>query len=620
MLTATVSTAASGAPLAGIETVGKNLRIRTGDTVSFTVERNTASEVVVFLPATEVGTMPPLQSTALGDVQVQAAAGGVRLTYKPRLLISTFQVVAVPVGGAQTIEIQASSTAQLPPTPASPPVPSTVAKAGSAERVSLKVRDGDVKDTLTLLGRVAKANVVTESSVTGRVSLNLNNVTFDDALQAVAAASNLTINRTDGDVYIVSQVPKTGGFTSLPVTGPIGSSGADPKDRPVSINVKNAELSSVIENISNQSGAQIIIKGGQITERVSGRFSGVGYEEALSNILAGTRFGFARQGKTYLIADASPGLPSSRALEATEVIVLAYTPVKDVPALLPGNLTQSIKADKSRNAMVVTGTQALRNQVRQLLKDIDQPLKQVVFEVKIVELTEDGSRVFDPLRSTFSGTTVGTSNDAPLSLAGQLGPQSSFGTLNDVARVLQVVSGLITQGKGRLLTDTKLNTVSSQKASINVQTDINIVLQTLTTVNNATTNNTQVSTIRAGTVVEIEPFVQADGNVFAQLKIESSIPGTQATPNTPPNVSRRQVTNTMLMKDGQTIEIGGLIQNNNTETIQRFPILGYLPLVGQLFSNTSVQVQQRELVVFITPRIRDVQPAAGARLPLDPPR
>nr|WP_256997488.1 type II and III secretion system protein [Gloeobacter morelensis] len=178
----------------------------------------------------------------------------------------------------------------------------------------------------------------------------------------------------------------------------------------------------------------------------------------------------------------------------------------------------------------------------------------------------------------------------------------------------------MSEGKGRLLTDTKLSTVSGQKAALDVQTDINLTLTTQSTVNSATTNTTTINTLRAGTVVELEPTVQADSNVLAVLNLESSVAGARANTNTAPDISRRKVRNTLLLKNNQTIEIGGLIQSNNTENVTRIPIVGYLPLIGQLFSNTSVSVDQRELLVFITPRIRDVQPLPDTQLPLGPAR
>ncbi|UFP93296.1 secretin N-terminal domain-containing protein [Gloeobacter morelensis] len=618
LLAGYLGTAAWAAPLVGIDVEGNTLRIRTTGTVAFQIERNTPNEVVLFLPGTEPGTAAATQETAAGTVSVQAVAGGLRLSFKPRALGSTYQVVAGPaVADSQTIEIRGSGgLATVPP----PPPTAQTPPVSPEERVSLKVRDGDVKDTLALLGRVARANVVTESSVSGRVSLNLEQVTFNDALTAVAQVAGLTINKSEGNVYVVSQTKS--GLSQLPV--PTTPGGADPSKRPVSFSVKSAELGTVVENISNQAGAQLIIKG-QLSDRVTGRVSGLPFEEALGQLLNGTRYGFVREGRTYLIGDATPGTPTSRAIERTEAIALSFTQAKNVPKLIPASLTQFVKIDEPRNAVVVSGTDVLRTRVRNLLQQIDKPLRQVVFEVKIVELSDIGSRELNALRTIQSGSAVSPGNTAPLSLGGLLSPPTSFATFNDIARAIVVINGLITENKARVVTDTKLNTITGQKASIDVQTDINLILNQLTNVSGATVNNTTLSTIRAGTVVELTPTVQADGNVLAELSVESSVPQgtttvTSAGTTVPPNIARRKVKNIILVKDGQTLEIGGLIQTTNRENITRVPFFGYIPLIGQLFSNTNVSLEQSELVVFITPRVRDVQPLPDTKLPLEPPR
>jgi type IV pilus assembly protein PilQ len=604
------------APLLGIEPSGKTLLIRTGTKTTFLIEKNTTNEVVVLLNGVEAGSLSASQSNTLGEVQLQTVAGGMRLTYKPRLLGTSFEVVASPDG--QAIAIQPTNAlAQLPPAPPSGTSPG----ATPVIRVTLKVRDGDVKDTLTLLGRVSKANVVTDSSVTGKVSLNLEKVTFPEALSALAAAAGLVVNRTDGDVYVISQAKAGGGLTPLPIAPNPGGGSTDISGRAVNINVKNAQIGSVIENMANQSGAQLIIKGGILQDQVTARLSNVPFEKALDQLLTGTRFGYVRQGQVYLIGDTSQGTLTGQALQGTEVIALAYTPAKNVTTLLPSILSQYIKPDATRNAVVITATQTLRNQIKDLIKEIDKPLKQVVFEVKIVELSETGSRALNALASLQTGSTVGdgangSNNTAALNLAGQITTTDSLPTLNGIARILQTVSGLIGRGEGRLVTDTKLNTVSGQKAAIDVQTDINISLQNTATLNGVGTVNQTITTLRAGTLVEIEPTVQADGNVLAVLNLESSIPGTQTNANTAPNISRRKVKNTLLLKDGQTIEIGGLLQNNRTENTTKFPILGYIPFIGEFFSNTSYNIEQRELVVFITPRIRDVEITQDQRLSL----
>jgi type II secretory pathway component GspD/PulD (secretin) len=187
-----------------------------------------------------------------------------------------------------------------------------------------------------------------------------------------------------------------------------------------------------------------------------------------------------------------------------------------------------------------------------------------------------------------------------LSLAGVLNQSDPVTVLafDNAARILSIVNGLVNTGRGRTLTDTKVSTISGQTASINAFSDINI--QTTTQGTATSIPVSQIQTIQAGTTVQITPTVFQQGSVFADIKIESSVPGAQATPSTAPNVSRRQVTNKLILHDGETLQIGGLIQTIVSENKVRFPIIGYLPLLGDLFSTTSNSNSTSELLVFVT--------------------
>lgn len=101
-------------------------------------------------------------------------------------------------------------------------------------------------------------------------------------LVGLAAAARLVVNHT-GNVYVVSQVPAGGGLAPLPVA-PASAGGPDPGEHTVSLNVKNAELGVAIENLANQAGAQLVIKGGNLPERVTSRLAGLPFDEALDRL------------------------------------------------------------------------------------------------------------------------------------------------------------------------------------------------------------------------------------------------------------------------------------------------------------------------------------------------
>jgi type II secretory pathway component GspD/PulD (secretin) len=350
--------------------------------------------------------------------------------------------------------------------------------------------------------------------------------------------------------------------------------------------------------MANQVGVDIVING-ELSEPVTARLVSRPFEDALKQLLLGTNFGFIRDGDTYRVGDATPGSPTARNFDDVQVIKLAYSDAKDVLASLPPDTrSQGIKVDAARNALIVSGPSNFQASIKSFVRSVDTPIQQVSFSVKAYELTEGGSRDFNILKAADNGTGTALTGN-PVSLAGQF-VGDSFG-LNNVANALSVINGLLKENKGRTLTDTKLTTLSGQKASVDVSQDINVRVTTPTNTGGTQITTSQFQTIRAGTVIEIEPVIRADGKVFASMSIESSIPGTRANVDTAPDVNRRKVTNKLILEDGQTLEISGLIQQSVNEVKRRLPLLGYLPLVGEFFSDTTEEKKTNELLVYITP-------------------
>lgn len=102
---------------------------------------------------------------------------------------------------------------------------------------------------------------------------------------------------------------------------------------------------------------------------------------------------------------------------------------------------------------------------------------------------------------------------------------------------------------------------------------------------------------------KITPWVNASGEIITELHPEIS-DATRIGPDGLPEISRRTVDTTIRVKDGQTIIIGGLIQNIESEAVERTPILSRIPILGKLFfANTKKQIVESELVIYITPHI-----------------
>ena len=158
---------------------------------------------------------------------------------------------------------------------------------------------------------------------------------------------------------------------------------------------------------------------------------------------------------------------------------------------------------------------------------------------------------------------------------------------------------LVQNGKGRVLADPRITTLSGRTASIRAGDTISIL--TTTAGNAGTIATTQVQSFQTGVTLDITPSVTPDGGVTVALHpVVNSLIGTNAGV---PEISTRDTQTTVHLQDDETLVIGGLIQESDTRTTTKVPLLGDLPLLGRVFRNDSVQGQRNELIIVVTPHI-----------------
>jgi len=132
-----------------------------------------------------------------------------------------------------------------------------------------------------------------------------------------------------------------------------------------------------------------------------------------------------------------------------------------------------------------------------------------------------------------------------------------------------------------------------------------------TSVTGTTSNNTNqfqtgigsTSYINTGVVLDVKPRVNPGGLVYMDIQQEVSTPGAAATAGGNPPINQRQLSTQVAVQSGQTVLLGGLIQEHDTDQQTGLPLLSNIPLIGKLFGSTSRTKDRTELIVLITPRV-----------------
>jgi type II secretory pathway component GspD/PulD (secretin) len=254
-----------------------------------------------------------------------------------------------------------------------------------------------------------------------------------------------------------------------------------------------------------------------------------------------------------------------------------------------------ITVEKRTQTLIVTGTAPAVAAARDLIGRLDQPSPQVALEVRVVEVAATALQNLGVSLSPIVGTTATETdpNNRPF----------VFG--RTPLNITLILNLLVEQGKAKILANPTVATIDGRKALIRTGDDIPLVTRQI--FGNTVIEN--VITFRAGVTLEIIPKISPDDLITAILHpIVSTITGT--TPQGAPQISSREVLTTLMVRSGETIVIGGLLEERDIISMSKIPGLGDLPFLGRLFRSERQEHRRTELVITVTPRV--LPPAAPA--------
>jgi general secretion pathway protein D len=289
---------------------------------------------------------------------------------------------------------------------------------------------------------------------------------------------------------------------------------------------------------------------------------------------------------------ASSGGPSTTANDIAQTVedVLRQS-APDLKITVPQNGTQ----------LILSGSPYAIQLAKGLIAQLDVMPPLVVLDTQILEVDEGVAKQIGfefpsaVLSTTYSEITPpaqSNGNITPL-----LGLQALTRTPLSLAAELNF---LVSTNHARILEDPRITTVSGRTASIRAGETVNIL--TTTGGGTGTVATTQVQSFQTGVTLDITPIVNANGFITIELHpTVNSEAGVSAAGV--PNIQTRDTTTTVGLRDGQTIVIGGLIEDDDTRTIQKIPFLGDLPLIGRLFQDANVSHTRNELIVTVTPHV-----------------
>lgn len=293
----------------------------------------------------------------------------------------------------------------------------------------------------------------------------------------------------------------------------------------------------------------------------------------------------------------------------------------------------AIEADEATNSLIITAQSEVMEGLQAIIERLDIPRAQVLVEAIIVEVTQGDQKDlgFDFMVASESGGFASSnhssglagavaaggfdddSEDALTGLAAALAgiPGALWGGLDfnpDGTSFAAILSALETTGETNVLSTPSLMTLDNNEASIVVGQEVPFVTgsYTSTSTSGSSTVGNPFQTITrksVGITLKVTPHVNEGGQIT--LKIVQEVSGLAATEQTTVDVvtNERKIETTVSTKDGETVVLGGLIEDDVSEVISKVPVLGDMPLLGRLFQKTKTTVRKKNLMVFIRPTV-----------------
>ncbi len=417
---------------------------------------------------------------------------------------------------------------------------------------------------------------------------------------------------------------------------------------------KDAEINNLLRIIAEVSG-QNIVAGDEVKGKVTVRLVDVDWEKALETILRINNFDYVWEeniirvaSRAKLDAEAASRAKAALAVQDVKRAAPLKTAILNVNYAKPSEVVKaldkiktpgrgSISVDERTASLIVEDTEETIQKMRELLARLDVATPQVMIEARLVEIAADHSRElgiewggrYNPgfggagdrvgISDIFGAAATAVTNVASVAgatgfLAGQTIPHAINLPTTNTAGSFGVTVGRVdgrlvlgarlslfeTQGRSRTLSNPRITTLDNEEAEIRVGTQV-----PFTTVDSS--GRTVIAFQDAFLRLKVTPHVTADKHVSMKIEAENTVQGTRidfsggfAFP-----LNQRKATTRLLVADGSTAVIGGLVQTLESDRERKVPWLGNIPVLGWLFKSRvqNIDPERTELLIFITPTL-----------------
>jgi type IV pilus assembly protein PilQ len=501
--------------------------------------------------------------------------------------------------------------------------------------------------------------VMVEPSYQAKNDANSGQATEDPTVRAQEAAARFA-DKTAAELLPVNANAAQAQSTPAPVIQPAVNLAAEQKAQagqqpastgpkytgePISVNLKDVDLKDFFRLIHEISGLNVVLDP-NVHGTLTVVLDDVPWDQALDIVLKNNDLARELEGNVLRIAtvetlkkeaDARRAQIESEALAVEKVSVtrfLSYAKAKDVIITVKKFLSQrgDVVADDRTNAVIVNDIPKVIPTIDRLLTQLDRKTQEVEIEARVVAATRQfardigtqlgfawgnghsavgGNAAAGTSPTTVNGLTPGYITVAPTTGAaggstiplfsnlGSTSPTSglTFVNASNNIRIDAVLSMAESRGLLKVLSRPRVVTQNNIQALVKQGVRVPIVTQA------QLGGPPTVTYVDAFLRLTVTPQITSENTIFLNVDVENTTPNFGQEVQGNPELITQQATTQVLVTDGGTVVIGGVIQTQNSINITQVPLLGNIPYLGNLFKHTQVQTENQELIFFITPRI-----------------
>jgi type IV pilus assembly protein PilQ len=409
----------------------------------------------------------------------------------------------------------------------------------------------------------------------------------------------------------------------------------------MSITLQDADIHTVFGLIS-EVGEVNIVASDEVQGKITVRIKDTPWDEALGAILQAKGLGAQRYGNILRVAPIEKiKAEQQSALEAKKagteladlqvyVAPMNYASAASAKEQVSTLLSErgALQVDERGNQLIIKDLEERVAQIRELVKALDKPNREVDIEARFVEASSSFTRSLgiqwgsEVNASGATGYPTGAFFPSDVRVNGgtnALGQQAFYtegadnllvdlgasGAAGSVALALGSIPGLIdlnarlsalqSEGVGRVISNPHVRTLDNKTATVSQGARIPFV--------SVSQGGTQVQFQQAALELKVTPHITTDGSISLQINLTNNRPDFGNTVQGNPAILTKEIETTVLVQDGDTTVLGGVYATNETTNTKKVPFLGSIPFISMLFKNTFREKTQSEMLVFITPHV-----------------